>query len=80
MVGLLGSQEPYWAPGTKHGYHMATFGWTVGELVRRASVISLDECFRSRITLHAGAAGSVGFADTECPAPCGLLPTLLTQT
>ncbi|MFT7219396.1 MAG: CubicO group peptidase (beta-lactamase class C family) [Candidatus Azotimanducaceae bacterium] len=49
MVGLLGSQEPYWAPGTKHGYHMATFGWTVGELVRRASGMSLGEYFRSRL-------------------------------
>ena len=29
------AQEPIWEPGTKHGYHMRTFGWLVGELIRR---------------------------------------------
>ena len=28
---------PAWEPGTRHGYHGVTFGWLVGELVRRIS-------------------------------------------
>ena len=36
MVGALAAQAPIWEPGTKHGYHMRTFGWIVGELIRRA--------------------------------------------
>ena len=36
MVDALAAQTPIWEPGTKHGYHMRTFGWLVGELVRRA--------------------------------------------
>ena len=35
MVRALAAQEPIWPPGTHHGYHMRTFGWLVGELVRR---------------------------------------------
>ena len=35
MVDALAAQEPIWEPGTKHGYHMRTFGWLVGELIRR---------------------------------------------
>ncbi|WP_234012401.1 serine hydrolase domain-containing protein [Nocardia cyriacigeorgica] len=31
----LAAQEPVWVPGTRHGYHALTFGWLVGELVRR---------------------------------------------
>ena len=41
MVGRLEAEEPFWEPGTRHGYHMLSFGWTVGELVRRASGRSL---------------------------------------
>lgn len=37
MTGALGEQEPWWPPGTAHGYHLTTFGWLVGEVVQRAS-------------------------------------------
>jgi len=36
MVEALAAQAPIWQPGTKHGYHMRTYGWLVGELIRRA--------------------------------------------
>jgi len=36
IVDALAAQAPIWAPGTKHGYHMRTYGWLVGELIRRA--------------------------------------------
>jgi CubicO group peptidase (beta-lactamase class C family) len=35
MVQALAKQTPIWPPGTAHGYHMRTFGWLVGELIRR---------------------------------------------
>jgi CubicO group peptidase (beta-lactamase class C family) len=37
MVSLLAREEPWWPPGTAHGYHAVTFGWLVGEVLRRAS-------------------------------------------
>ena len=36
MVDALAAQQPIWEPGTKHGYHMRTYGWLVGEIIRRA--------------------------------------------
>jgi CubicO group peptidase (beta-lactamase class C family) len=36
IVDALAAQAPIWEPGTKHGYHMRTFGWLVGEIIRRA--------------------------------------------
>jgi CubicO group peptidase (beta-lactamase class C family) len=36
IVDALALQAPIWEPGTKHGYHMRTFGWLVGEIIRRA--------------------------------------------
>ena len=35
MSEALAEQEPWWTPGTAHGYHTNTFGFLVGELVRR---------------------------------------------
>jgi CubicO group peptidase (beta-lactamase class C family) len=35
MTNALAEQEPWWEPGTAHGYHAVTFGWLVGEVIRR---------------------------------------------
>ena len=35
MTTALAEQEPWWEPGTAHGYHAVTFGWLVGEVIRR---------------------------------------------
>jgi CubicO group peptidase (beta-lactamase class C family) len=37
LAARLAAQSPQWQPGTAHGYHALTFGWLVGELVRRLS-------------------------------------------
>jgi CubicO group peptidase (beta-lactamase class C family) len=37
MCTALAEQEPWWEPGTNHGYHALTFGWLVGEVIRRIS-------------------------------------------
>jgi CubicO group peptidase (beta-lactamase class C family) len=49
MTAALAKQEPWWEPGTKHGYHALTFGWLVGEVVRRISGKSLGTFFRDEI-------------------------------
>ncbi|MGD0118264.1 MAG: serine hydrolase domain-containing protein [Candidatus Binatus sp.] len=37
MTAALAEQEPWWVPGTTHGYHAITFGWLVGEVIRRVT-------------------------------------------
>jgi hypothetical protein len=34
MTAALAAEEPWWTPGTRHGYHAITYGWLVGEVVR----------------------------------------------
>jgi CubicO group peptidase (beta-lactamase class C family) len=36
-VKALAEQAPLWEPGTEHGYHAVTFGWLVGEVIRRVT-------------------------------------------
>lgn len=37
MVERLAAEQPFWEPGTRHGYHALTFGFLVGEVVRRVT-------------------------------------------
>jgi CubicO group peptidase (beta-lactamase class C family) len=37
VAGRLAAQVPHWEPGTAHGYHPLTWGWLVGEVVRRVA-------------------------------------------
>ena len=37
MTAALAAQEPWWELGTAHGYHVNTFGFGVGEVLRRAA-------------------------------------------
>jgi CubicO group peptidase (beta-lactamase class C family) len=35
MTTALAAQQPLWPPGSAHGYHAQTFGWLIGEVIRR---------------------------------------------
>ncbi|MDH2425227.1 serine hydrolase [Sphaerisporangium sp. TRM90804] len=37
MADRLARQEPLWEPGTAHGYHALTYGFLVGEVIRRVT-------------------------------------------
>ncbi|MFJ6216033.1 serine hydrolase domain-containing protein [Streptomyces sp. NPDC092296] len=48
-VAAVAAQAPAWEPGTAHGYHPYTFGWLVGEVVRRADGRSIGRWFADEI-------------------------------
>ena len=49
MTGALAKQAPLWEPGTKHGYHAFTYGWLVGEVVRRIASKTVGAYWREEI-------------------------------
>lgn len=63
MIQRMEDEEPFWEPGTRNGYHMVNFGWTVGELVRRASGKSLGDFFRDEVAGPTGADFWIGIPD-----------------
>ncbi|ABP56821.1 serine hydrolase domain-containing protein [Salinispora tropica] len=54
IVAALAAQAPAWQPGTAHGYHGLTYGWLVGEVVRRVSGRSLGTYFADEIATPLG--------------------------
>jgi len=54
VVDALARQTPVWEPGSQHGYHATTFGWLVGELVRRVSGKSLGTFVQDELATPLG--------------------------
>jgi len=66
MVSALERQEPVWTPGEKQGYHAVTFGWLVGEVVRRASgARSLGAFFADEVAGPLGIDFFIGTPESE---------------
>lgn len=49
VVAALEVQRPLWEPNSTHGYHVGTFGWLAGEIVRRASGMRVGQFVAERI-------------------------------
>lgn len=65
MIARMEDEEAFWEPGTRNGYHMVNFGWTVGELVRRVSGKSLGAFFRDEVAAKTGAKFWIGLPESE---------------
>ncbi|MET8280693.1 serine hydrolase domain-containing protein [Micromonospora sp. NPDC005174] len=37
VIAAIEAQTPLWQPGTAHSYHSMTYGWLVGEVIRRVT-------------------------------------------
>ena len=49
IVDALAEQTPFWEPGTAHGYHALSYGYLVGEVVRRITGKSLGTFFADEV-------------------------------
>jgi CubicO group peptidase (beta-lactamase class C family) len=73
MVNALAAETPFWEPGTRNGYHALTFGFLVGELVRRVSGQSLGAFFRDEVAAPLDLDFWIGLPETEEPRVAPLL-------
>ncbi|MFN8642928.1 MAG: serine hydrolase domain-containing protein [Candidatus Binatia bacterium] len=49
VVRAIAAQAPNWEPGSAHGYHARSFGWILGEVVRRVTGRPLGRWFADEI-------------------------------
>jgi CubicO group peptidase (beta-lactamase class C family) len=50
MCTAIADSELWWQPGTKIGYHAYTFGYLVGEIVRRATGKPISQALRDEVS------------------------------
>ena len=67
MCAALAGQRAYWAPGERHGYHVNSYGFLVGEVVRRVAGVRMGEALRREIAGPIGADFHFGLAEAEHP-------------
>ena len=61
VCSRLAAEAPRYEPGTKHGYHGITFGFLVGELIRRVTGMTVNEAVNAEIVTPLGLDGmSIG--------------------
>ena len=66
MVARLAAAEPRWEPGLRPGYHALTYGWLVGEVIRRVTGLTVDEAVQREIAEPLGLDGlRVGLPEPE---------------
>lgn len=78
MVHALEAQAPIWEPGTAMGYHAITYGWLVGEVIRRIAGRSVGVYVRDALAKPLGVDLFIGTPESEdariaemIPAPTG---------
>ena len=65
MCAALAAEEPWWTPGTAHGYQAITYGWLVGELLRRCTGTLPGDEIVARTSLPLGLDFHIGLDDAE---------------
>ncbi|MCW5890975.1 MAG: beta-lactamase family protein [bacterium] len=65
MTTALAAETPWWEPGSTHGYHAVTFGWLVGEVVKRVSGRSLGTFFRDEVAGPLGLDFHIGLDESH---------------
>jgi CubicO group peptidase (beta-lactamase class C family) len=74
VVDALGAQAPNWEPGTAHGYHLRSFGWLVGELVRRIDGRSIGAFFAQEVAAPLGLDFWIGLPEAQESRVATLVP------
>src|SRR4029434_5232735 len=75
MVERLAAEAPFWEPGTRNGYHALTFGFLVGEVVRRVSGKSLGTFFHDEVATPQGLDFWIGLPEGEEPRVAPQIPS-----
>lgn len=74
MTRALAAQKPWWEPGTQHGYHAFTFGWLVGEVVRRITGKSLGTYWHEEVAEPLGIDCHIGLPARDDARVAEFLP------
>ncbi len=74
VVAAVAAQAPNWEPGTAFGYHARTYGWILGEVVRRATGMSLGAFLAKEVAAPLGLDMWIGLPDSVEPRLAPIIP------
>jgi CubicO group peptidase (beta-lactamase class C family) len=65
VIRALEVQAPLWEPGTRHGYHATTYGYLVGEVIRRVTGRTVGTYLRDEVARPLGLDAWIGLPESE---------------
>jgi CubicO group peptidase (beta-lactamase class C family) len=74
VVAAIAAQAPNWEPDTAHGYHVRSYGFIVGEVVRRVTGRTLGQFFAEEIAGRLGLDFWIGLPPEEEPRVASIVP------
>src|SRR5204863_6391390 len=74
MCARLAAEAPFWAPGTRNGYHGLTSAWTVGEMVRRSTGTRMGAFFAREVAGPFGLDFWIGLPEKHEPRVAPVIP------
>ena len=74
MVAALAAEEPWWEPGSSSGYHALTYGYLVGEVVRRICGQTLGAFFRDEVARPLGLDFHIGLPREQHARVADMVP------
>lgn len=77
MIDVVAKEAPFWAPGTRNGYHAVTMSWTVGEIVHRAAKKRMGKFFQDEIAKPLGLEFWIGLPEQQEHRVATMLPAPL---
>ncbi len=77
VVEAIAAQAPVWEPGTSHGYHARSYGWILGEVVRRVTGRSLGRFFADEVAAPLGLDFHIGLPESELARVAHLYPPVV---
>jgi len=74
VTDALAHEHPWWSPGTEHGYHARTFGFLLGEILRRTTGELPSRWLATRIAGPLDADVYLGLEDDDLGRCADMLP------
>lgn len=65
MTAALAAETPWWTPGAEHGYAPITYGWLIGEVIRRVDGREPGDAIVARTAAPLGLDFHIGLDDAE---------------
>lgn len=74
FCAALAREVPWWTPGERHGYHARTFGFLLGELLHRATGLTIGEWLSQRLSEPRTLDLHIGLAEVDLARCASMLP------
>jgi len=73
-TAILADEQPWWTPDTRHGYHAQTYGFLLGEVLRRRTGHGVGDWFRAEVAGPLDLDFAIGLQEADLERCAEMMP------